>query len=128
MGLIATEGEEGIEQWELIADTGSLEEDLGPMQLHAAGTTGGFTALQLVCNRPGDPSSSLALQAHFLCILVAYNTGFFSSMHTCYYRDPCSCMQQEVLVASQPFSLSASAQNIYSKPCQPAARALKRSR
>ena len=51
MGLMASEG---IEQWELVADTGSLEEDLGPMQLHAAGTSGGFTALQLVCNRSGS--------------------------------------------------------------------------
>ena len=110
MGLIASEGEEGMEQWELIADTGSLEEDLGPMQLHAAGTTGGFTALQLVCNRPGDSSSPLGLQARFLCTLVAYNTGFYSSMQACCYVDSCSCMQQEVLVASQPCGLSASAQ------------------
>lgn len=54
MGLMASEGEQGIEHWELVADTGSLEEDLGPMQLHAAGTSGGFTALQLVCNRSGS--------------------------------------------------------------------------
>lgn len=53
IGLMAGESCEGMEQWELIADTSSLEEDLGPMQLHAAGTADGFTALQLVCNRPG---------------------------------------------------------------------------
>lgn len=55
MGLMAREGDGGIEQWELLADTGSLEEDLGPMQLHAAGSPDGFTALQLVCNRSGMP-------------------------------------------------------------------------
>ena len=52
---MAREGDGGIEQWELLADTGSLEEDLGPMQLHAAGSPDGFTALQLVCNRSGMP-------------------------------------------------------------------------
>ena len=61
MGLMASEGEQGIEQWELVADTGSLEEDLGPMQLHAAGTSGGFTALQLVCNRSGNLTCVLCL-------------------------------------------------------------------
>ena len=54
---MARESEEGMEQLELVADTTSLEEDLGPMQLHAAGTAGGFTALQLVCNRPGSSPS-----------------------------------------------------------------------
>ena len=58
VGLMAGEGGEGMEQWELLADTSSLEEDLGPMQLHAAGSAGGFTALQLVCNRPGIPPHS----------------------------------------------------------------------
>ena len=55
LGLMASESSKGLEQWELIADTSSLEEGLGPMQLHAAGSAGGFTALQLVCNRPGSP-------------------------------------------------------------------------
>ncbi len=64
---MASEGSKGMEQWELIADTSSLEEGLGPMQLHAAGTAGGFTALQLVCNRPGSPHSpsSLTCSSHW---------------------------------------------------------------
>ena len=64
LGLMTRESGTAMEQWELVADTSSLEEDLGPMQLHAAGTAGGFTALQLVCNRPGSPPSLGSLNRH----------------------------------------------------------------
>ena len=53
VGLLAREGDGKGREWELVTDPGSLEEGLGAMQLHAAGTTRGFTALQLVCNGSG---------------------------------------------------------------------------
>ena len=53
LGLLAREGEGEVQKWELVTDPGSLEEGLGPMQLHAAGTSHGFTALQLACNGSG---------------------------------------------------------------------------
>ena len=56
VGLLAREGEVEVSEWELVTDPGSLEEGLGAMQLHAAGTTHGFTALQLACNGSGAGS------------------------------------------------------------------------
>lgn len=53
VGLIVREGEGKVSEWELVTDPGSLEEGLGHMQLHAAGTTHGLTALQLACNGSG---------------------------------------------------------------------------
>ena len=53
VGLLAREGDGKVQEWELVTDPGSLEEGLGPMQLHAAGTTHGITALQLACNGSG---------------------------------------------------------------------------
>ncbi len=51
MGLVAEEeaggGRSAWGRWELLADAGGLEEDLGSMQLNAAGTRAGLTALQL---------------------------------------------------------------------------------
>ena len=78
---MASESSKGMEQWELIADTSSLEEDLGPMQLHAAGTASGFTALQLVCNRAGSlpPLRRLSRLSHWAqmqasCCSILRNT------------------------------------------------------
>lgn len=53
VGLLAREDGGKGGDWELVTDPGSLEEGLGAMQLHAAGTARGFTALQLVCNGSG---------------------------------------------------------------------------
>ncbi|CAL8469255.1 g8796 [Coccomyxa elongata] len=57
IGLVCEEGigEEGneAEGWEVLVDAGGLEEDLGAMQLTAAGTREGFTLLQLNAFMPG---------------------------------------------------------------------------
>lgn len=57
MGLVIEEsvGEKGSEGrgWEVLVDAGGLEEDLGGMQLTAAGTRQGFTTLQLTECIPG---------------------------------------------------------------------------
>ena len=57
IGLVCEEGvdEEGGEahSWELLVDAGALEEDLGAMQLTAAGTREGFTLLQLSTGMAG---------------------------------------------------------------------------
>ncbi len=57
IGLVCEEdiGEEGkeAEGWEVLVDAGGLEEDLGAMQLTAAGTREGFTLLQLNTFMPG---------------------------------------------------------------------------
>ena len=63
MGLVAEEGPEGgWGRWEVLADAGALEEDLGAMQLHAAGTRAGLTALQLSSVAPGADSSVIWLE------------------------------------------------------------------
>ena len=65
VGLLAREGDRKGREWELVTDPGSLEEGLGAMQLHAAGTSRGFTALQLVCNGSGaDGCPQIDLHAH----------------------------------------------------------------
>ena len=55
VGAAAEAGEGGASwrAWELLADAGALEEDLGALVLNAAGTREGLTLLQLTAAAPG---------------------------------------------------------------------------
>lgn len=56
VGAVAEEGGGAWRSWELLADAGGLEEGLGALVLHAAGTRAGLTALQLAAVAPGAHS------------------------------------------------------------------------